>query len=80
MMTSKELIKIIKNLNKGELPFRLATIDSNYTTGRPKVKFDGETAVSGKQYPYLNFYAPTANDRILLAKVSSSYVVLGKII
>jgi hypothetical protein len=58
----------------------LGTIDSAYTSGRPKIIFDGETTASLKKYPYLDSYTPAANDRVLLLKVSGSYVIVGKIV
>lgn len=79
-MTPEEFIQIIKNLNTSKSPFKPATIDTNYSSGRPKLLFDGETVASGKQYPYLSSYTPVAGDRVLLARVSSSYVILGKVV
>lgn len=78
MIDAEELLEITKT---GAPPgsFRLGKIDPSYTTGSPKIVFDGESAVSGKQYPCLSSYAPAANDRVLLAAVSGSYVILGKI-
>lgn len=60
--------------------FRLGRVDPDYTGGRPSVIFSGETIKSGKKYPYLSSYVPKANEKILLAKVGSSYVILGRII
>lgn len=78
MITAEELLKITKQEKQQEV-FRLGKIDPAYTTGRPKIVFDGETTASGKQYPYLSNYSPAANDRVILAAVSGSYVILGKI-
>lgn len=60
-------------------PARLGKIDPAYSSGSPKVIFDGETVVSGKGYPRLSSYAPVANDRVLLIPVGTSYVIAGKV-
>jgi hypothetical protein len=61
---------------KKEMLVKYARVDPNYTSGRPRLIFDGEDVVSGKQYPYLSSYQPTANDRVMLLK----NVILDKII
>ncbi|WP_315122346.1 hypothetical protein [uncultured Clostridium sp.] len=62
-----------------ELAFKLATVTiasgSNF-----KIKFDGEAVESQKIYKRLGSYSPTKGDRVLLASVSGTYVVLGKVI
>lgn len=79
-MRAEDLLNIIKDqINKIPLPFELGTIDSNYSSGRPSVTFDGEGSVSTKTYPYLESYDPCAGDRVILAKIRSSYIILGKI-
>lgn len=55
-----------------------ARIDPGYVSGRPSVVFDGEETISGKQYPYLSSYVPAPNDVVLLARVSGTFVILGK--
>jgi len=71
MMTPKGLDKNI---------YKLGSIDPAYSSGKPKVMFDGETVVSAKQYPRLASYTPVASDRVLILSVANSYVILGKII
>ena len=61
-------------------PFRLGQIDPNYTSGRPGIIFSGESKVSSKKYPYLSSYSPKARDKVLIARLGNSYVVIGKII
>ena len=79
MIDAEELLQITAG-NPQQSMFKLGRIDPAYSgSGRPKVVFDGETTASGKQYPYLSIYTPAANDRILLAAVAGSYVILGKI-
>ncbi|AXM88454.1 hypothetical protein B379_04160 [Anoxybacillus ayderensis G10] len=61
---------------KQEKIIQFARVDPNYTSGRPRLIFDGETAVSGKAYPYLSSYTPKANDRVMLVKG----VIVGDIV
>lgn len=79
MIDAEEILKITKPDAPPE-NFRLGKIDPAHTTGRPKIVFDGEITASGKQYPYLASYTPAASDRVILALVSGSYIVLGKIV
>jgi hypothetical protein len=77
--TAAELLEIFRKEDK--LPaFALGSVDEDYVSGKPKILFDGETVVSTKTYPYLETYTPTAADRVLLARVGGSYVVLGKVV
>lgn len=64
--------------NPRDRPFRLGKIDPDYSSGRPRIIFDGETQVSIKRYPYLANYEPRAGDVVLLASVGNSYIVIGK--
>ena len=43
------------------------------------VQIDGESAATTKKYTYLSSYTPAVNDRVLIAEVGGSYVILGKI-
>ncbi|ESU71112.1 hypothetical protein T260_15155 [Geobacillus thermopakistaniensis] len=61
---------------KQEKIIQFARVDPNYTSGRPRLIFDGESTVSGKAYPYLASYTPAANDRVMVVKG----VVVGKIV
>lgn len=65
-------------LNNMDTTFKLGRIDPNYSNGRPRIIFEGESSPSLKVYPYLSSYTPVANDIVLLARVSNSYVILGK--
>lgn len=55
---------------------KFAKIDSSYTAGRPQLIFDGETAATLKQYPYLATYTPIADDRVMVVHG----VVMGAIL
>ncbi|WP_153124691.1 hypothetical protein [Peribacillus tepidiphilus] len=61
---------------KREKIIQFARVGPNYSGGRPRLIFDGETVVSGKAYPYLASYTPAANDRVMLVKG----VIIGKIV
>ncbi|MBB6451977.1 hypothetical protein HNQ94_000398 [Salirhabdus euzebyi] len=65
--TANEFVKMFKT-PKQENVVRFAKVDPNYTSGRPSLIFDGETAVTIKRYPYLASYTPQANDRVMLIK------------
>jgi hypothetical protein len=72
--------KMIQELSTPQKSYSLGKIASNHTSGKPQIVFDGETVASIKRYPYLSSYTPVANDRVLLANVGGSHVVLGKIV
>lgn len=76
---TRQFINILKPQTKSD-EFKLGKIDANYVDGRPKVIFDDELAVSTKEYPYIASYSPLSDDRVLLLRVSGSFVILGKII
>lgn len=59
--------------------YKLGKIDNNYSSGRPKIMFDGEDVASLKGYNYISSYTPKAGDRVLLQKVAGTYIILGKI-
>lgn len=60
-------------------PLYLATVGS-YTAGAgATLIFDGQTTATTKRYKRLASYTPAAGDRVLVAKISGSYVILGKI-
>lgn len=60
--------------------YKLGTIDSAYTSGRPKILFDGGNTVSNKTYPYLSSYTPVAGDRVLMLVTGSTLIILGKVV
>jgi hypothetical protein len=78
MIKPDEFMKLVR---RGDVPpvFALGTIPDTYTTGRPTIEFDGESSASTRTYPYLSSYTPTAEDRVLLARVGQTWVVLGKV-
>jgi len=72
--TASEFTKMFKPKEKEKI-IRFAKIDPIYTSGRPALIFDGETAATIKQYPYLESYTPMANDKVMLIK----NVIIGKV-
>ncbi len=59
--------------------FYLGKIDPAYTSGLPKVLVDGDDTVADKAYSHNASYTPVANDRVLLARVGNTFVILCKI-
>ncbi|MBL5830853.1 collagen-like protein [Bacillus sporothermodurans] len=73
-----ELVQKLIDKNK-TVSFVLGKIDPNYTSGNPKIVFDGETTPSSKRYTKLSSYQVMPNDRVILSKVGKTYVVLGSL-
>lgn len=65
--------------SSADKPHLIAIIDPAYTTGNPKVTFEGETTMSGKQYAYINSYYPIPGDRVVLAPLGTNYVIIGSV-
>ncbi len=76
MITPAEFLELLNDKEKSD--FKIGTIDPNYSGGKAKIKFDGEDTVSGKEYLSVG-YSPKANDRVLLVKISGTYLILGEI-
>jgi hypothetical protein len=78
-MSRKEVKRQLASGEAGLGFVRYGTVTD--ATGRPKVQFDGETAASGRRYPYLSSYTPTVNDRVMLLRGGGgAWVVIGKIV
>lgn len=62
-------------------PFKIGTVTALFTSpaGTAKIRFDGEEEASEKKYSYLASYKPTVGDRVLLAAVSGTYIIVDKI-
>jgi hypothetical protein len=65
--------------SSADKPMRLAVIDPAWTGGAPKVTFEGESTMSTKQYTYLESYYPTASERVVLAPIGTTYIILGAV-
>lgn len=63
----------------GDKAYKMAVVD-NVTGGRPYLRFYGETVASQKPYKYLQSYAPASGDKVLVARVANTYVILGKVV
>lgn len=59
--------------------YRMATVMS-VSGGRPIIRFNGETKNAEKKYKYLGSYSPAVGDKVILARISRSYVILGKVV
>lgn len=74
---AEEMVKGQEQPNEQNV--RLATVTGLFDDGCAKIQFYGEDTESEKEYSYLSSYHPTTGDRVLLAKTSNSFVILGKI-
>lgn len=74
-----EQLDEMKTLFEGDKSYRMAVVD-NITGGRPYLRFYGETSASQKPYKYLQSYTPTQGDKVLVARVAKTYVILGKVV
>jgi hypothetical protein len=60
--------------------YKMGTV-TTVLSGAPMVTFDGEGVASQKLYKRLASYSnPALNDRVLLLRISGTYVILGKIV
>ena len=73
MIDVEEFVSIIDKKEDKKV-FKLGTIVDG------KVQFDGEDTPSEKNYTRLNSYTITMGDRVLLAVVGGTYVILGKVV
>lgn len=63
-------------------PWKIGTIDPAYVKSSfpgtlPKVTFDGESTLSGKTYVVMSGYRPAPSDRVVLAPVGTTYMIVG---
>lgn len=59
--------------------FRMARV-MELENGRPIVRFSGETANAKKKYKYLSSYYPAIGDKVIMIRISGTYVILGKVV
>ena len=69
--------QVVREETENQFAFRIGTIAT--TSGKPTIRFAGETEPSAKGYSYLSSYTPAVGDRVLLARVKGTYVILGKL-
>lgn len=71
--------EIINQGKKSEVEFLLATVTSYLSTGI-KIRLDGQTEEMAKRYKMLQVGKPLkAGDRVVVMKMSGTYVVLGAV-
>lgn len=70
---------IMQDNREQESPFKLAVVVELFSNNTAKITFDGEDTASEKQYSYLDSYVPAIGDRVILASIASTYVILGKV-
>ncbi len=68
----------VQGQRKTPAEFALATVTS--VTGGLFLRFDGEAEARQKSYKRLGQYTPAVSDRVLVAKMSGTYVVLGEVV
>lgn len=61
-------------------PFVMGTVDPAWTTGKPKVTVDGTAGLTAAGVDALASYTPAAGDRVLIAAVAGSLVILGEVV
>lgn len=81
MINTEEFRDLIRGIVREELGgqarFKIGTIAS--ADGKPTITFAGEDQPSEKQYSFLGSYVPNVGDRVLLARMKNTYVVMGRI-
>jgi len=58
---------------------RLATVTSVGSDGQATVTFYGESAASGRKYPYIRNFMPEKDDTVVLIKHGDTYIILGTV-
>jgi hypothetical protein len=58
---------------------RMAVIDAAYTTGNPKVTFEGDTTLSTQGFEYIRPYTPVAGARVVMLPIGHTYVIAGSV-
>lgn len=77
MITADELVEMTEQ--EQQSPFKLGTVVELFDIGTAKIQFDGEEEPSEKEYSYLASYKPSIGDRVLLASVAGTYVIMDRI-
>lgn len=80
-LPSSEELVFTQEVESQDDPFRIGIVTALFSSpaGTAKIRFEGEESASEKQYPYLANYKPAVNDRVVLARIAGTYIILGKI-
>lgn len=76
----RSIAEFTKQYNAGvaQRPNRMAVIDPLYTTGDPKVTFEGESQKTAKGFKCIQ-YTPVPGDRVIMIPVGKKdYAIVGK--
>ena len=83
LITPREFLDAVSGATRKDVskssasrPIRLATIDPDYTSGDPRVIFDGEATLTQKTYVCAS-YTPSPGDRVVMVPIGHSYVIIG---
>jgi hypothetical protein len=76
--TTEELVQEEAPIEQNN--FKIGVVVELFENSTAKITFDGEESASEKQYAYLASYKPSIGDRVLLANVSGTYIIMGKIL
>lgn len=72
--------KFLINMKTDEEKYKLGVITKKFTGyANYEVQFDGETVPSKKMYGYLGNAVLSVGKRVILMKMSGTYVILGSI-
>ena len=78
MIDVNELVELTREQEQQSV-FKLGTVMGLFESGAAKVQLDGEDTPSNKEYSYLASYIPRLNDRILLANIGGTHIILDAI-
>lgn len=74
---------VTKETTAGKTPqpieLRLATVVNYNSSSGSTLLFDGESTATTKRYKRLYSYSGAANHRVLVAKISGTYIILGRV-
>lgn len=73
-------MNLSEELRRQQTEMKLGSVTSLRDDGTAIIRFDEDTAASGKNYSYLNSYIPKQGDRVLLAPMGNTYIILGAIL
>lgn len=75
MITTDEMLEVMQQEEQNI--FKLGKVVGFWPNGTAKIQFDGEDGPSDKEYAYLASAKIYNGDRVLVAKVAKTYIILG---